>query len=98
MSIEFYTKGADFMMHEQNLSSKIEEIYSILEYSSTKTNMAGGRRPTEKSHSKRTVCSLMSTAPGKSRTPKSTSTSTAPTRARLSRTVKWSDRKSPTKI
>ena len=31
MSIEFYTKGADFMMHEQNLSSKIEEIYSILD-------------------------------------------------------------------
>lgn len=24
-------KGADFMMHEQNLSSKIEEIYSILD-------------------------------------------------------------------
>ncbi len=31
MSIEFYTKGADFMIHEQNLSSKIEEIYSILD-------------------------------------------------------------------
>ena len=31
MSIEFYTKGVDFMMHEQNLSSKIEEIYSILD-------------------------------------------------------------------
>ena len=31
MSIEFYTKGADFMMHEQNLSSQIEEIYSILD-------------------------------------------------------------------
>ena len=31
MSTEFYTKGADFMMHEQNLSSKIEEIDSILD-------------------------------------------------------------------
>ena len=30
MSIEFYTKGADFMMHEQKLSSKMVEIYSIL--------------------------------------------------------------------
>ena len=31
MSIEFNKKGADFMIHEQNLSSRIEEIYSILD-------------------------------------------------------------------